>query len=352
MPKESVLTQKEKDSFEIEKFIFHIIVQESIVPIFLDEITLDADQVDFFKKRFTEVSEGIQHIFKDSANSNFYSLCASLLEDPDKSFLDVSKKLTTSFKDHHKKNMTDGVFITALVKVEGERKLIFLLKLDHRKVYEYLISGNKALLHEIKQTFVEDRKAIQKSALVDISDHYSWDVLATDRTATGRTAIREYFADFLTVVEKETPSKLTQMALSSVFNWAVTNKKLLDPKQEISSYKARALAYLVGTPKFKTKSFIDAIVEDSNESRGDSLKLLLKSHLDEVGLSGQSFKPAPGSLSGVAKRNVRETAEGVKIQWEGDPRDSNIEIPKTRNKNDNLYHILIKTSDIFISDKD
>lgn len=41
MAKESVLSQAEKDSFKIKRFIFHIIRKDELNPIFLDEVILD-----------------------------------------------------------------------------------------------------------------------------------------------------------------------------------------------------------------------------------------------------------------------------------------------------------------------
>ncbi len=350
MSKESVLTQSEKESFEIERFIFHIIIEAEPAPLYLDEIKLEEDQVNFFKNRFIEISEGIQHIFKDVENSDFVKHCNDLIKDPEKDFIKVSKILSASFKSHHKKNTADGVFITALVKVMNTRYLIFLLKLDNKKVYQYKLTGTKALLKEIKDTFIEDKKAIQKSALIDISDHYGWDVLAKERTPGPKKGLREYFSSFLTVIEKDTPSKLTLRAVSTVTQWAITNKQELDPNQDVASYKYRAIAYLSSTAMFSTKEFIQAVVLDEDEVRMEKLENLLKTKCDETGLAGQSFTPNKNSLTPNTRKNVRKTAEGVKIEWEGDPDDKLVTIPKFKDKNDSLFHILIRTSNLEILD--
>lgn len=344
--KESVLSQTEKDSFKIEKFIFHIIIQEELNPIYLDEIDLDASQVKFFKDRFVDVSEGVQHVFSDKVNSGFYQDCMSIVNEPDKKFLEISKKITASFKSHHNKNTNNGVFITSLVNVDEKRFLIFLLKLDHRKVYEYTVENKKALLHEITQTFVEDKRAIQKSALIDVSNYYNWDVLATDRTSGGKTALRKYFADFLTVIEKETPSNLTEKAVVVIRQWAIKNKSILDPKQDLSTYKKRGIDYLNSTAKFKTKDFIKAVVQDDNNSREQKQMESFKSFCDDCGLTGQSFVPNKNSLNKKIRKNVRQTAEGVRIEWVGDSKEHHIEIPSKPDKNDGLFHIVIKTSKI------
>lgn len=350
MAKESVLTEAEKATFKIEKFIFHIIIQQDFQPIYLDEVTLTESQEDFFKKRFSDISEGTQYFFPEKDKSELYQHSSAIISNPEANFIKLSKNITYSFKQFHNKNTNDGVFITALVSVQDSRKLIFLLKLDHRTVYQYKISRNKALLEEIKNTFVEDKKAIQKAAIIDVSDYYKWDVLAKDRTASGlESGIRDYFAKFLTVVELETPSKLTENAVRFANRWAIENKEELDPSQEVSSYKSRAINYLMNSNKFVTKEFINTVILDEDPVRREKLSKSFKSYLDEKGLSGQSFVPNKGSLSKAKKKNIRQTAEGIKIEWEGDPIESNLMIPSEKDK-DGYYNIVIKTSDIKILD--
>lgn len=348
MAQESVLTDMEKESFHIEKFIFHIIIQQQHTPEYLEEVKLTDVQEDFFKKRFSEVSEGTQYIFIDKAKSALYHSCKEIINNPETHFVEMSKTITMAFKQHHNKNTNDGVFITALVSVNKSRKLIFLLKLDHKIVYQYKRERSKAILNEIKDTFVEDKKAIQKAALIDISEYYIWDVLAKDRTAANTEgSIRDYFSKFLTVTERETPSKLTENAVKFANRWAITNISDLDPGQEPSTYKSRAIAYLQSASKFKTKDFIEAVInfDDENVDRRQALKKSFKKYLDESGMSGQSFIPNKNSLTKTRKKNVRMTAEGIKIEWEGDPGESNLTIP-TRQDADGLYHILIKTTRI------
>jgi hypothetical protein len=343
---ESVLKDEEKQSFVIKRFIFHIIHKDDLNPIYLDEIDLSTEQRNFFKQRFSDVSEGVQHIFTDKDNSTFYKDCVSLISNSDRDFIELSKKITASFKSHHKGTTNDGVFITSVVEVNGDRKLIFLLKLDHRKVYEYTVKDKKALLHLIEKTFVEDKRAIQKSALIDVSDYYGWDVLATDKSAKGRTALTGFFSKFLSVVERDTPSKLTVKAIGSIQPWIIENKNLRDPTQDVSAYRSRGIEYLKRTRTFKIWEFIDAVILDTDDDRRKKLRRSFKKYCDNIGLTGQSFTPNQNSITPKIKKNVRKTAEGVTIEWEGDAADSNIFIPPAPDPNDGFYHILIKASEI------
>jgi nucleoid-associated protein YejK len=348
MPKESVLTSKEKESFKIKKFIFHIIVQSSLNPRFLDEVELSEDQAEFFKERFSDASYGTQFEFNDKRTSDVFKNCTFILDNPEAKFLEISKILTASFQSHHKKTMNDGVLITALVSVLDKIDLVFLIKLDNRKVYGYQVKDQKAIMKEIKDTFVEDKKAIQKIAIVDVSENYVWDVLAFDRYPSPGKAIRDYFADFLAVHERETPYLLTQKTVSAINKWAVASKLLLDPNQEISAYKKRCIEYLRNTVKAKSKELIQTVVFDEDANRAKELRKSLQLYMEEKGLFGQEFQPNQKALDKSTLKNIRRTAEGIKIEWEGDARDVNIDIPNTPDPNDGLYHISIKTGRIDI----
>ena len=143
MKRESVLTDSDKDSIEIVKFIFHIIIEKEQKPIYLKEVNLNAEQIDFFKNRLIAVAQGIRYIFPDKPNSATYNYCKNIVDD-NSTFLKLSKKITASFKEHHKGNTADGVFIVSLVKIKNSPSFIFLLKIDNRLVYQYKIIGISA----------------------------------------------------------------------------------------------------------------------------------------------------------------------------------------------------------------
>jgi len=347
MAKESVLSKAEKESFQIEKFIFHIIFKDDFQPEYLEEVTLNEAQEMFFKSRFSEISEGTQFIFPDKSRAPLYRQCVDILADPGLNFIETSKRITYDFLKKHVKTTTDGVFITALVSVSDTHTLVFLLKLDHTKVYQYKKNKkNKALLEEIKDTFSEDKRAIQKAAIVDVSDHYKWDVLVKDRSAAQMdSGITDYFRRFLDVSELETPSKLTELAVRVATRWASGNIGDLDPDQDPSAYKSRAISYLKSSDKFDSDEFINFIIYDKDPKRREILRESLKTLMDEMGLSGQSFRPNTGTLTKSQTKSVRETAEQVKIEWQGEAVESNVYIPNEPDE-DGYFTITIKTTQI------
>lgn len=343
MAKESVLSIEEKQSITIEEFIFHIIIQEEEEPRYLDAVAISEEQKQFFRDRLVDVSQGNQFIFSDRETCATFKLCQNIVNNTNENFLIASKSLTSDFKSRHSRNTSDGVFITALAKIKGERKLIFLVKLDHKKVYRYQIKDSKALLEEIKNTFIEDKSAVQKVALIDISDYYIWDALVYDRAKIG--GITDYFKKFLGVKVRDTPTKWTEQAISNPRRWANENRDSLDPEQQPYHYKERAIQYLSTTSLFNTSEYINFIIQDEDETRREKLKSSFADYLNESGLFGQEFEPNKSSLTKKTKKHIVKTSEGVTLEWTGDAKDSNIHISSQKDSN-GLYEISIKSHEI------
>jgi len=341
MPRESVLSISDKESIKIEKLIFHVILTESVNPLFLEELEITKEQQKFFKDRLTDSAQGRQYIFTDG-NPTIKKLANRIFKASDGEFLEISKEITSLFHIAHTKNSSDGVFIVSIASIK-KRKLLFLIKLDHKKVYEYKLKGSKALLEEVKNTFSEDKTAIQKVALIDIDSDVVWDALVFDRSKPG--GITEFFGKFLSVLPRETETDLTKKAHTIARVWAAKNKSALDPKQEPSIFKSRAREYLSCTALFDTDAYIDAVIQDENNDRRDYLKKSFRSYLGESGLAGQIFEPKKDALTPKEVKNIRQTAEGVKIEWTGDLHENNIIIPNQPNQNGE-YVIKITTSDI------
>lgn len=70
MKRESVLTEKDKESIEIVQFIFHIIIEKDAKPLYLNQVSLNNEQIEFFKKRLIDVAQGIRCIFTIAKSKN------------------------------------------------------------------------------------------------------------------------------------------------------------------------------------------------------------------------------------------------------------------------------------------
>lgn len=342
MKRESVLTDRDKDSIEIVKFIFHIIIEKEQKPIYLKEVNLNLEQRDFFKKRLIDVAQGIRYIFPDKPNSNTYNNCKNIVED-NSNFLKLSKKLAASFQEQHKGNTADGVFIVSLVKIRNNPTFIFLVKIDNRLVYQYSINNDRATLKKIKDTFVEDAKAIQKMALISLTEEYAWEALAFDRNSGD--SIKKYFKKFLGVTEKDDIFDLTKKALSAATRWANQNRELLNDDDVASNYKQRAINYLTSHLTFDSDQFINSVLYDEDEERKTLATASFKEFLQEEGIYGQDFRISQKALNRNSIKHTATTAEGLSMTWTGDPAIVNLTLPKER-EDDGMFHILIRTNNI------
>lgn len=340
MKRESVLTDRDKDSIEIVKFIFHIIIEKEAKPIYLKEVNINDEQRDFFKKRLIDVAQGIRYIFPDKPNSSTYNYCKEIVDENNK-FLTLSKKITALFKDHHKGNTADGVFIVSLVKINNNPYFVFLVKIDNRLVYQYSVDKDRATLNKIKNTFIEDAKAVQKMALISLCDDYAWEALAFDRNSGD--SIKKYFKDFLRVVEKDDIFELTKKTLSAATMWANQNKELLNDTDTTANYRQRAINYLISHNTFDSDEFIDMVIYDEDEERKNRSSTSFKEFLQEKGIYGQNFRISQKALNKNNLKHTKKTAEGLTITWQGDPATVNLTLPQERNRDDGMYHIIIKT---------
>ncbi|MFA7082569.1 MAG: nucleoid-associated protein [Bacteroidales bacterium] len=339
MPRESVLSIADKEAIKIEKLIFHIIIKDQLTPTFLDELNISDEQQKFFRDLLAYFAQGRQYIFADE-NSKIKRLSKEMVDDPDTNFIKTSKEIAEYFQYIHTNNTSDGVFVISIASINN-RKLIFLIKIDHKKIYKYKLNGLTAFLEEVTNTFTEDKTAIQKVALIDIDSNVIWDVLVYDRSKP--TGITAFFAKFLTVIARETESDLTKKMQSEARLWATTNKLIIDPNQEPSIYKNRATDFLLNNEVFNTEDYINHVIIDEDNERRELLKTSLRTHLVDKGLSGQTFKIKKEAITKKETKNIRQTAEGVRFEWSGNPSDNNINIPINPNANGE-YIITITTN--------
>ena len=323
---EAVLSQAQKDSLDIEEFIFHIIEPDAADDekvVYLDAVSLQEKQRIFFLDRLRDTAEGTQYVFLPEA-VNLKEKCAQLIA-PGADFNQLSRQITADFAGRHKGQMSAGVFVVAIVRYQAtartQKKLILLIKMDKSPSFSYThreIDGKRvAEMQEIPNALNETKKAIQKSAVIDVGGEFAWNVLAQDRVY--KPSLGEYFKAFLGVIERQQDSSLTRAALNTVKKWART----LTPDQmaegeDLNTYAGRAFNYLKDQDQFDTEAFLSAVVRDPNKKRKTELMDSLAEALAESGVKGQTFQPRPESLPKKERTNTYKTAEGVTVSFEGD----------------------------------
>lgn len=345
---EARFSSSDLNNLQIENFIFHIIIKNEDTPRFLDEVPLTQRQSDFFKKQFRLAARrSHEYEFKDKQTSLIYQQINELVGRPDEHFLSISKSLTRSFHSQHSGNVNDGIFIVALVALPEAGRLLFLIKMDHEEVLDYELRDldhdiTLAILREVTNPIVQSREAIQKVAIVDISDRYPWDALANDRATGSRPEVANYFAGFLQMKPMETEEKLMNKAVDFTREWAGMNKSEL--QQLPGKIKEKAVTYMENSLVFEAENFADVVLAEEPEERQESLKNSLVNYLDQKGIASLTFSPVVDELAN--KPNKLITNEDVELRWKGSMESNFIEIQKPDETEDGLFHILIKTQNI------
>jgi hypothetical protein len=325
-PLESVLGQAQRDSLKIHSLVFHIIdpdIEEDDHVVYLDEVRLQEKQKAFFLDRLRDIAEGTQYVFAPDA-VHLKEKCEQLLDDAN-DFNQLSRQITRDFAGRHLEQMSAGVFVIAVVTflatAHDERKLVLLVKMDKRPSFSYqyeTVEGKRvAVMQEVENALSETKAAVQKSAVVDVTEHFAWDVLAYDRVK--KPLLSDYFKGFLGVTNRHQDSELTRVAHATVKKWAQRLPvEAMPAGEDLFSFTGRAFNYLNDHDQFDTDAFIDAVVRDQDVERKASLSNALKEELVQAGIAGQRFAPKPGSIPKRQSKQVYQTAEGVMISFEGD----------------------------------
>lgn len=359
----NILTDKIKESLAIEKFIYHVIRHDGNEPSFNDEITLQQEQKEFFERQICSAFEGTQFIFIDSDNNNCRNDCLSILEDTSE-LVPKSQLLTQRFFEAHNRTMSDGIFIVAIVSIlidENRHMLLTFLKIDFTTVYQQKVSevdGRQIVsLTRIIDSLADTPKALQKWAILDPSEEFSWDVIALQRGKNNKyrdtnEAIPGYFRNFLNVEAKDTASSLTKKTVSQTADWGRDIALNLPPHVKHTDIKARSISYFDTVTNFETDGYIEhvlgtfipsALKEDNLDEvqqhqkdllleTQEACKGMLLDRLTEADISGQVFECRPNSIASSERKSKLITNEDVTISFKGELTENNIVIESTDNE--------------------
>lgn len=346
----SVLSKGQIETLEIQEFIFHIINTEGDEEktIFLDLVELGSAQKRFFLDRLKDCAKGTQYVFKDGEVDSLEDKCEAF-NNGSESFIDTSVAITKSFSKLHAGTASDGLFVVSKVNylssANDYKSLLFLVKLDKTATLSYSYkeeNGVKiAVINEVPNALSESKRAVQKSALIDLSGTHVWDVLAYDRVEAELT---DYFKRFLGVKPRQTASSQTQDAHRTVRSWArQLDSERLPDGEDATSLIGRSLSYFESAAEFDTEQFINSVVRHDDPKEKKALYDELYDSLAEHGIAGTTFKPIPSAISRKDKKTIYETSEGVVITYQGDQKAAGI---SRKTLQDGREQIIIETNKV------
>jgi hypothetical protein len=330
------IPEKAIQTLEIHDFIYHIMIQGTSLPEYLDDVTLSSSQKMFFRDKIKECARGTQYIFEDRDDSDTPILCKDILLKPDTHFVKNSRKLAEQFLRIHPNTASSGILIVSRISMEingNTVTFVSILKVDYIKVLQQIrdkTNSKKVTFNEIFDSLSEDKSSIQKRALIDTSDTFEWDALAVEKGKSGQLldtqlAITDYFRRFLSTKLKQNDSVYSRCIPGHVAKWART-------QQEVDSGDARAKA--VGYMRVKDNQKVlmndirDVVCAHTNENISKQLTVSFDSFMEQesVQLKGIEFVVRASSITKKSETTKIETNHNVTIIFEGTKEDSKIEV--------------------------
>jgi 37-kD nucleoid-associated bacterial protein len=231
------LNDEELESLQIEQSVFHIVGPGD--EHFLLLAAFDAGRyAPFFLGRVRSVNGGNRYEFLDDAPVRRQ---LARISNDKSAFQEESEKLATAFNEAHGGSAAVGAFLIFSLSCNTGR-LFALLKFEDEKVLSYRYDQERArsgkprpTFGEIDRTFVQNRNALQKAALVRLGRDRD-DICVVDSQNPQRPAA--YFERFLLARRQRTEAELTKAIVQITRNIAQKHQDSL-PEEAMKSLAQR-----------------------------------------------------------------------------------------------------------------
>ncbi|MBN9236899.1 MULTISPECIES: nucleoid-associated protein [Phyllobacteriaceae] len=246
-------------ALSIERMVFHLVGPRPEDMVWLEEINPGRFS-DFFIDRIRSVNNGLPYVFSDASATR--ERLRRIATDS-KHFQTESEKLAEDFQRLHGGSAAAGAFLLFQLAAAGAQ-FFALLKYDDEKVLTYeLAEGRggrkKVSLDALERTFVQNRDALQKSALVKLTEA-GGELTVLDRR--NQQNVARYFENFLDAVRQFDDAEATRKMVDVTRQVIRENRDLVSPQvyQEVTkrTFDAASAGGQVGVDD--QKSFLDTVV--------------------------------------------------------------------------------------------
>lgn len=323
----SILNDDELSALVIERMIFHVVKPESADPIYLAEVN-PPQCADFFTARVKETLRGAGYVFVPG--SGIPALLRKALNGRNEAdnFVKVSRDLAARFKDKVKqdKRLAPGVLMLFVLRTTNGERICAVIKYEYQQVVAssylkdeqgtpMLDPGGNPIpdLQSLVETFTQDRKSMQKSAVIRFGQSAEDDQVVVIDHASGRYRdASQHFANFLDIKRAMAPSEMTKRLTDAALQ-AINSHKDEIPAEIAKAPKRhirQAMARLDGFDHEKPEEFLGSIVQGlSPEAK---ILTTFRNRLNSCGLATEAFAFEGNSLPPAEYRRVI-TNEGVAI---------------------------------------
>jgi hypothetical protein len=210
----------------IKRMIFHLVGPHAEDFVRLEELH-PGPFAGFFLDRIRSINGGAEYSFSDASASRerLYRIATT-----ENSFQEESEKLAEDFQRLHGGTTAAGAFLVFVLNAADEQ-VFALLKYDDETVLTYEVEEGEAgrkrvTLDTLERTFVQNRAALQKAALIRLTDT-GGDLLVMDRQNPQKVA--RYFENFLDAVRIYEDSELTERLVQVTRDVIRSNRDLVPP---------------------------------------------------------------------------------------------------------------------------
>jgi hypothetical protein len=219
--------EEQVEDLAIEQMVFHLVGprQEDFVRL---EALQPGEFSDFFLERIRSINSGIPYEFSDASATR--ERLGRINADPTQ-FQIESERLASDFQRQHGGSAAAGAFLVFVLRSQGEQSFA-LLKYDDETVLSYELEEGEdgrqiVSLDAIERTFVQNRDALQKSALIRLNDG-GGELRILDRQNQQKVA--RYFENFLDATRMYEDAALTEKLVKVTREVIQNNKDMVPPE--------------------------------------------------------------------------------------------------------------------------
>ncbi|PXX76577.1 hypothetical protein SAMN05660489_00173 [Pseudomonas sp. LAMO17WK12:I10] len=306
----------------VERIIFHIVGPKLKAPLILTEVEDPSTHSDFFIDRLIETTKGTAYTFNVASGVKQQ---ISLATTSEHAFVDCSEILAQRFQELYEndKRLIPGVLMLLKIKSENNTYAA-IIKYDDIKVISYKTQAThdgkiKPILDLILNTFVQDKKALQKSALINVQND-AGQLICIDRSGKNGD-ITDMFKKYLDSSRKFTHETLTDRLLNALIETATSNKEII-PAEILRKIKTAAKDAISSISAFNPKSpstLLSALFGPLHTN--EKIKNTFEKALKKQKILNETIKIPAGYFKRALKK-VRETQEGVRVIYTQEHIDS------------------------------
>lgn len=309
----AVIDVVEQDAITIDRMIFHIVGAHLATPDLLEEIGDITPYADFFAERLEAALRGSAYRFRHA--STLRDKVKEALENPGAKFVETSHVLARRFQELYEidRRLSPGALMFFLFH-SGREQLAAVLKFDDTRVIAYhteVRAGRKhPILQDLMHTFVQERTAMQKSAIIRMEDE-GGQLICTDRNGQ-HGDLTDRFRDYLDARRELSHADMTKRLFDAIM---ATGKACADelPQEvrgQLRSRARQALDRMQGYDPDRRAELVNAVFGGLDENAKVHEKF--SSELKKRKIRDEPIRFDTAQLPTTTRR-IRETTEGVMV---------------------------------------